>query len=130
MSQFAGLDEDAVIACADLVGRTGATEFQIGYLSDTAPHQWYAHARYKGARISADDQPGPVEAADALSRRLLTGAQCQHCKGLVTLSNDGAPAYSRAHLVDGTPWNAEESGGASSCRWRRMGPKWTMGCES
>ena len=31
------LDEDAVKACADLVGRTGATEFQIGYLHATCP---------------------------------------------------------------------------------------------
>ncbi len=33
------LDEDALIAATDLVGRTGAKEFQIGYLNDDPPHR-------------------------------------------------------------------------------------------
>lgn len=106
------LDDDAVEACVDLIRRTGATGFEIGYLHEDVPVEeagWYAHARYRGARITVDDQPGPVEAADALSRRLLTGAHCQHCGRLVTLS---APIARPAQ-----------------CRWRRMGNKWTRGCE-
>jgi len=42
------LDEDALIAAADLVGRTGATGFEIGYLHDDVPAEkagWYAHAQ-------------------------------------------------------------------------------------
>lgn len=123
------LDDDAVVACADLAGRTGATGFQIGYLSDDPPHGWYAYAQYRGARISADDQPGPSEAADALSRRLLQGARCQHCKGLVTLSGDGAFAFRKATLTDGTTWDAADAARAPQCRWRRMGARWARGCE-
>jgi len=37
-------DRDKVVACADLVGRSGARQFQIGYLNDEPPHAWYAHA--------------------------------------------------------------------------------------
>ncbi len=43
------LDQDAVTACADLVGRTGATNFTIGYLHDDVPPDqaaWYAHAQF------------------------------------------------------------------------------------
>ena len=45
------IESDAVIACADLVGRTGAKEFQVGYLHDDVPVEqagWYAHAQYQG----------------------------------------------------------------------------------
>src|SRR6202035_2515601 len=37
-------DEDAVKACADLVGRTGAKSFECGYLRDNVPAEqagWY-----------------------------------------------------------------------------------------
>ena len=126
------LDEDAVKACADLVGRTGATEFQIGYLHDNVPADqagWYAYASYKGARITVEDQPGPVEAADALSRRLLAGARCTHCHGLVALSDQGAFAFGKATLVDGSQWDAGQAAATTQCRWRRMGDRWDRGCK-
>lgn len=125
------LDEDALQACADLVGRTGATGLQFGYLHDDVPPDqagWYAHAQYRGARITVDDQRGPIEAADALCRRLLVGAKCVHCSKLVALSDDGAVAYDST-LVDGTRWTAEEAARAGQCRWRRVGPRWARGCE-
>jgi len=103
------LDDDAVTAAARLVGRTGATGFECGYLHDGKPVQeagWYAVALYRGARITVEDQPGPVEACDALSRRLLDGAQCRLCGGTVTLTDARA-----------------------GCRWRRAGPAWVAGCD-
>ena len=123
------LDEDAVMACADLVGRTGAREFRIGYLSDDPPYGWYAHASYRGARISTGDHPRPAEAADALCRRLLTGAKCTGCGGLVALSGSGAVAFDSPAMADGSTWTAEEAAATEQCRWRRMGPKWVMGCK-
>lgn len=126
------LDDDAVVACADLAGRSGATKFEVGYLHDNVPAceaGWYAHAMYKGARISIDDQRGPVEACDALARRLLEGARCAHCHALVTLSDAGAVARDAA-MADGTRWTAREQAKAGLCRWRRMGPRWARGCES
>lgn len=120
------LDEDAVIACVDLVGRTGATDFEIGYVNDEPPHAWYAHAQFRGARITAEDHSGPVEAADALARRLLAGARCR-CGRLVALTDAGAVAVD-GHLVDGTAWTAADAQKAGQCRWTRQGRRWEMGC--
>ena len=103
------LDEDALVAIADLVGRTGATDFKIGYLHDDVPASeagWYAYAQYTGARISQDDLPGPVEAANALAERLLRGAACKCGR------------------------NSEVGGDDPDlCHWRRVGPRWYSGCE-
>src|SRR5258706_5192328 len=122
---FAG---ESVLASTDLVGRTGAKEFQLGYLHDEPPHQWYAQAQYKGARIIEENHAGPSEAADALSRRLLTGARCAHCGGLVALSGSGAAADQDPVMADGTEVSAADVSAAGQCRWHRVGPKWVMGC--
>lgn len=123
------LDEDALIAGADLVGRTGAKEFQVGYLNDDPPHQWYAHARYKGARITEEGHKGPIEAVEALARRLLTGGKCTRCGGLIALSDAGAMIYPSATLADGTKWTEREAKAAPQCRWTRAGRKWVAGCQ-
>ncbi len=126
------LDEDAVRACADLAGRSGARSFQCGYLHDDVPVEqagWYAYAQFRGARISAENQPGPVEACDALARKLLTGAECQHCHGLVTLTGAGAVAYP-GPFTDGTTRTEAELRAKPQCRWTRMGPRWVAGCRS
>lgn len=115
------LDEDALFAAADLVGRTGAKSFEIGYLHDDVPAAeagWYAHAQYKGARIT-EEGAGPVEAAEALARRLLAGGKCTRCGGLIALSGHGAFAYPSATLTDGTSWTAEDAKAAAQCRWTR-----------
>lgn len=57
MSNHINLDEDALAACAELVGRTGAKDFQIGYLHDNVPLRlagWYAYAQYPGNRIGVE----------------------------------------------------------------------------
>lgn len=103
------MNEDAVLACADLVGHAGASEFEIGYLHDDVPVEeagWYAVAKYRGARITAEDHRSPTTAAMALAERLLAGATCR-CLRLVSLS-DG---------VDG-------------CRWRLAGQRWEPGCDA
>lgn len=130
------LDEDALIAAADLVGRAGAREFQIGWDCPHTPGadddhtcdgvRWYAHAQFRGARIT-EEHLGPVEAAEALVRRLLTGAKCTRCGRLVALSDRGAIAFD-GKLLDGTEWTAEQARKAGQCRWRRMGQRWEMGC--
>jgi hypothetical protein len=126
------MDDDAMLAAVDLVGRTGATAFQLGYLHENKPIEeagWYAHAQYQGTRITEEDHRGPVEAAEALARRLLNGARCNGCGKLVALSGAGAFAYSDATLTDGTRWNAEDAAKASQCRWTRFGQKWKAACQ-
>jgi hypothetical protein len=126
------LDEDAVVAGADLVGRTGATHFEVGYLHDDVLAEkaaWYAHARYKGARIVEENHRGPVEAVEALARRLLTGAKCISCGKLIALSGSGAFAYESPVMTDGSTWTAQEAAAAGQCRWTRMGRRWESACK-
>jgi hypothetical protein len=122
-------DRQAIVACADLVGRSGARNFQIGYLHDDVPAElagWYAHASYKGARISEENHPGPTQAAEALAVRLLTGGKCR-CGKLVALGRDGAMAYD-ASMADGSRWSVAEAAEAGQCLWERRGEKWWPGC--
>lgn len=128
-------DLDALKACVDLVGRSGGQGFEVGYLHDDAPIEragWWAHAQFRGARISVENQPGPAAAATALAVRVLTGAKCQ-CGSLVQLSDGGATFMgTRANpavLADGTTWSAAEAEAAGQCRWVREGPRWVKGCE-
>ena len=125
------LDEDALFAAADLVGRTGAKSFEIGYLHDDVPAAdagWYAQAQYKGARITEEGK-GPVDAAEALARRLLEGGKCTRCGSLIALSGHGAFAYKSPVMTDGTTWTAEEAAKAGQCRWTRMGRRWEAACQ-
>lgn len=119
-----------VVAAADLVARTGARQFDIGYLHEGVPSDragWYAIAMYRGARITADDEPGPAEAAEALARRLLTGAKCS-CGKLVALDDAGGIAYQNPFMTDGTRFPAEQAARAGLCRWRRDRDRWISAC--
>jgi len=119
-----------VIACADLIGRSGARQFEIGYLDDDVPidkARWYAHAMFRGTRITVADHAGPEQAAMALARRILTGAKCS-CGRLVALREDGAVAFRKATMADGTRWTAEEAANAGQCLWRLIGDRWEPSC--
>lgn len=121
----------AAEACLELVGRTGARNLEIGYLHDDVPVEqagWYAHAQYRGARITIENRHGPSQALEALARRLLTGAKCNGCGKLVALSSDGAAFYPDGHLIDGTPWDEGQIRAAGQCRWVLAGTRWEMGC--
>ncbi len=103
------MNGDVVQACAALVGRSGASGFEIGHLHDDVPVEeagWYAHAQFQGARITVQDHRSPSAAALALGERLLRGATCR-CRQIVTLS-DGKPG----------------------CRWRLVGARWEPGCDA
>jgi hypothetical protein len=100
---------DALIACADLAGRAGAKDFEIGYLHDDVPIEqaaWYAQASYQGARIMVGEQSSPTAAAMALAERLLSSATCR-CRKPVALTDT-----------------------AEGCRWRLVGQRWEPGCDA
>lgn len=104
------LNGDIITACADLVGRAGAREFEIGHIHDNVPVDeagWYAHATYQGARIQTQDHRSPTAAALALAERLLANASCR-CGRTVTLSDDQP----------------------DRCRWRLTGARWEPGCDA
>jgi hypothetical protein len=124
------MDEDAAVAAVDLIGRTGAREVEVGYLHEDVPAEdagWHAHAKYRGARVGVEGMRGPVEAVEALARRLLTGAKCR-CGALVALSDAGAVAYPGQPLADGTVWDETAIVEAGQCRWTRMGRRWVSAC--
>lgn len=137
MSPTPSFDEDALIAAVDLIGRSGATSYEGGWVHDDVPaHKagWWATAHYQGTRLTAEDHPGPVEAAEALARRILSGAKCKHCGGLVALSDAGAyfpdPDGGPVTMADGSTWTVEEARARPQCRWRRQGARWARGCET
>lgn len=103
-------DGDATIACADLCARIGATSFEVGCLDDDVPVEqarWYAHAQFRGSRVTVEDKRSPDEAADALAERLLRGGRCTLCDRIVTLV-----------VVHET-----------RCTWWRDGSAWVRGCD-
>lgn len=100
-------NDDVVLACVDLVGRAGASGFEMGYLHDDVPIEeagWHASAQYRGTRIMVQDHRSPTSAALALAERLLAGATCR-CLKPVTLSDE-----------------------REGCRWRLVGKQWEPGC--
>lgn len=128
---FRDPDPDVITAATDLTGRCGAKSLEFGHLHDNVPIEqagWWAKASFGGAVIMVEDKPGPEEALTALAERLLTGAQCQRCGGLVALSDEGAMAYPDTPRPDGTRWSREEIEAAGQCRWRREGARWQYGC--
>lgn len=115
------IDEDALIAGIELVGRCGATNTELGHLYDddepppgwtegervpAEAASWYAHAQFRGARVTVEGYRSPVEAVEALARRLLSGARCVKC--------------GREIRLDSRP---------GGCRWRRNGPHYYRGCD-
>lgn len=123
-------DDDAMTAAVEVIGRTGARSFNVGFLHDDAPSEqaaWYAHAQYKGTRITVENKAGPLEAAEELARKLLDGGQCQHCRKVVSLS--GSAVVRDKTLITGIKWSKEAQAAAGLCRWRREGNRWKRGCE-
>lgn len=102
-------DQDALNASLDLIERAGAHAFEVGYLREDVPTDqadWYAVAEYRGSKVMVEHRAGPVEAAEALARKLLNGGQCAHCGQVVSISGN-RPGV---------------------CRWTRQADKWVRGC--
>jgi hypothetical protein len=124
-------DSEALTACANLVERTGALEFKIGFLRDdpTDP-QWYAYAQYPGnRRIAVENFLNPIVACDELARRLLMGGQCQTCDRLITVDPTIAIARDAVLATTGQPWSMADQLAAGVCFWQRTGKRWISGCE-
>jgi hypothetical protein len=123
-------DDDRIMAGVELVARTGARQFEVGYLHEDVPaHEadWYAHAQYRGTRIMVEHHSHPADAVEALAVRLLTGAKCA-CGKLVALTPGGALAFRHPHMSDGSVFTIEQAQQAGQCLWRREGQHWVSGC--
>lgn len=116
---------ESTIAIADLVARSGARQFEVGYLRDPSDPEyiiagpgWYCSAFYRGARLTAGDMPGPEQAADGLAHRILNGGRCTHCGSMTTTADLAAVIYER--------WGRARK---ARCIWWRDGETWRRGCE-
>jgi hypothetical protein len=109
------LNEPALLAAIDVIGRANAVEFEVGYLDDTEHWQdarWWASARWRGRKVLVEDHPGPAQAAEALARRILNGGTCTHCGKTIVLTATRPKGSRRKKL----------------CAWRRDGARWVRGC--
>lgn len=84
------------VAGVDLLGRTGARDFRIGWSheDDGPPTVWYAVATWKGHRdprighgAEAAGALNPTAAVMRLCERVIDGGECAHC-GQLTIFDD------------------------------------------
>ncbi len=102
-------ERDALLAGVDVIGRSGAKDFEFGFLDDNpANPRWWAKAQYGGARLGVEGYRSPTAAIESLVRRVLTGGLCTHCGRYVKVGGAGGKA----------------------CRWYRDGRTWRRGCEA
>lgn len=71
-------DDDRMTAAVDLIGRTGAAEFQIRYCEEEKPVIWMAAARWDN-RWEAAAAMNPLQAIFRLLDQVIDGGKCQHC---------------------------------------------------
>lgn len=101
----------ALTACIDVVGRSGARAFEVGYLHDDVPPEqaaWWASAEYRGARYIVENHVGPEEACEALAIRMLSDSRCTTCGRPVQVGIK-SPRF---------------------CTWTRSGDHWSGSCET
>lgn len=70
------------VAAVDLIGRTGAREFQVRWSDDEEPTVWMATAKYQRGdevRWEVTGAMGPTQAVLRLCEVLIDGGHCTHC---------------------------------------------------
>jgi hypothetical protein len=72
-------DDPRVPAAIDLIGRTGANEFQFRYSDDEKPVVWMALARW-GTRWDVAAGINPAIAIFRLLDEVIDGGKCTHCE--------------------------------------------------
>jgi hypothetical protein len=75
------------VAAVDLIGRTGAKQFQIRYSGDEQPVVWAAVVIY-GDGAEAAGALHPTVAVLRLAELLVDGGQCTHCRRPTGLDPD------------------------------------------
>lgn len=123
------LSDVVAVAAVGVIGRAGADHLTVGYNNEDNP-RWYAYVDYGKHRLEETHHLGPAQALDALARRLLEGAECQSCKGIIALSPYGVRIPTDGMFADGRPlWTPEEAAKLPQCLWARIDDRWVGGCE-
>lgn len=84
-------DDPILMAAVALIGRTGATQFQLRYSDDEQPVVWMAVAGYQrdGAdRYQVGSGLAPREAVFSLCEALVDGGMCTHCQRPTGVSDE------------------------------------------
>jgi hypothetical protein len=97
VTAFSPEGEAYMMACVDLIRRTGSTVFQLRYSDDEEPMVWMAVATYPSAlampntsglgkqlrikhKAECASALDPILAVHRLCEQLIDGGQCVHCK--------------------------------------------------
>ena len=72
-------DQDMLQAAVDMVGRTGATAFQIRYDDSEEPVVWMAVAEW-GDKAEVGASLHPIKAVTRLLETVIDGGKCTHCQ--------------------------------------------------
>jgi hypothetical protein len=89
VSQHPAIQDDKLVAVVDLLGRTGAKEFQIRYCEEETPVVWIASARW-GEVWQAAGGMTPWSAVFRLAEATMDGGHCTHCNRMTAV--DDKPA--------------------------------------
>lgn len=77
-------------AAVDLLGRTGAREFQIRFCEEEDPTVWMALAKW-GNHWEATGGMTPEQALFRLCEAVMDGGQCRHCRRPTAFMSDFDP---------------------------------------
>lgn len=106
--------KDRMMACIDLVGRTGAQDFQLRFSDDEKPVVWIAVAGFKRSGAARSGNPAkraerlgyqvgagitPDIAAFRLLEQLVDGGRCTHCQRPTGVDDDWAGEQPLDELV-------------------------------
>lgn len=88
--------DERIKAGVDLIGRTGAKQFQIRYSDDEKPVIWFAVAIWEDSKYETAAGADPLQAVMRLCERLIDGGICTHCN---------RPTALETMHVEGLPWD-------------------------
>lgn len=88
MPESITIDNDRFNAVVEMVGRTGASSFQIRFQDDEQPCVWMAVAIYDDDRFDVGAGIDPYHAVCRLLDQLVDGGVCTHCQRPTGFSPD------------------------------------------
>jgi hypothetical protein len=74
-----GVKDPRMVGAVDLLGRTGATQFQVRYCEEEKPVVWMALGQW-GDRWEVAAAMTPLLAVFGLCDQVIDGGKCTHCK--------------------------------------------------
>lgn len=96
------LDLQHVAALFDQLGRSGATDVEVGWLSDERPWRYWARARWNGHAVISEDHAGADLALLGVARQVIHRGRCQRCHRKISFPHL-SPGYCSRVLVRDAP---------------------------